>query len=165
LCSRTLETGGRSHRRGLHVDLRHLSIDMARDVLEEWLRLNRLSGDVYEALPDAVKEWARDNGGGFGTLLPTLALMDPVRRETAGAVVEGLLRTLEEVSDSLSQGEHMIDLTDERPGEAEMDDQTERRLTTLEQQMALAIDLMRDHLASCPAARGAEAPPSAPRGD
>jgi hypothetical protein len=149
----------------MHVDLRHLSIDMARDVLEEWRRLNRLSGDVYEALPDSVKEWARDNGGGFGTLLPTLALMDPMRRETAGAVVEGLLRTLEEVSESLSQGPPTIDLTDERPSEAEMDEQTERRLTTLEQQMALAVDIMRDHLASCPAARAEEAQPSAPRGD
>jgi hypothetical protein len=95
------------------VDLRHLSIDMARDVLEEWLRLNRLSGDVYEALPEPVKEWARDNGGGFGTLLPTLALMDPVRRETAGAVVEGLLRTIDDISASLSYPRANLDDVEE----------------------------------------------------
>jgi hypothetical protein len=134
----------------MHVDLRHLSIDMARDVLEEWRRLNRLSGDVYEALPDSVKEWARDNGGGFGTLLPTLALMDPMRRETAGAVVEGLLRTLEEVSESLSQGPPTIDLTDERPSEAEMDEQEahqrmyalERRFDRIEETLGEVMTLL-----------------------
>lgn len=113
----------------MELDLQDLSREMTLDVLCHWLSLGELAGIVFDRMPADAQDIIRRFPDNWTTLVPAMACMNPITRETGQALLATAIRELEALSHPAAT---MVPKTD--MGSGAVDEDLRRRVADLEEE-------------------------------